>query len=92
MEEKYMGIKAHYLQDNDGNKFYPYSHIDATYDRNGNRVGLRLDGMDKEIEGKAPLQHKHSSSDVDIIFEYETKDKFPLPGIRRALYIDTTTD
>lgn len=33
-----MGIKARYLNDKNG-KFYPQAHADATYDRNGNRVG-----------------------------------------------------
>lgn len=45
-----MGIKAHYLNDPDGNKFYPYAHADATFDRNGEKVGTRLDNADAEIE------------------------------------------
>lgn len=44
-----MGIKAHYLQDKDKNKFYPYSHADASFDRNGVKVGARLDDIDSSV-------------------------------------------
>ena len=44
-----MGIKAHYLQDKDKNKFYPYAHADASFDRNGIKVGKRLDDLDSSV-------------------------------------------
>lgn len=87
-----MGIKAHYLQDNDGNKFYPFSHINATYDKNGQVVGDRLDKMDNNILNKAPLKHTHNSDEVNVILEFDSKDKFPLPGVQHALFIDATAD
>ena len=36
-----MGIQAHYLQDNNSEKFYPYAHADATFDRDGEKVGTQ---------------------------------------------------
>ena len=45
-----MGIKAHFLQDKDQEKFYPYAHADAVFDRNGEKVGDRLDEIDETIE------------------------------------------
>lgn len=45
-----MGIKAHFLQDKDQEKFYPYAHADAVFDRNGEKVGDRLHEIDETIE------------------------------------------
>lgn len=42
--------KANYLQDKDGNKFYPYAHADASYDRNGVTVGKRLDDLEGNVK------------------------------------------
>lgn len=44
-----MGIKTHYLNDKNG-KFYPHAHADATYDRNGNKVGDILEQILLDIE------------------------------------------
>ncbi len=44
-----MGIKSHYLEDSNGNKFYPYAHANATFDENGVKVGTRLNNIDKNI-------------------------------------------
>lgn len=44
--------KAYFLQDKEGNKVYPYTHADATFDRDGNKVGDRLDNMDGNIDDK----------------------------------------
>ncbi len=44
------GIKSHYLQDKDGNIFYPRSHADASYTRDGSTVGAKLDEIDKKFE------------------------------------------
>mgnify|MGYP007016829904 CR=1 FL=1 len=38
---------AHYLSDKDGEKFYPYAHVSATYDNNGNTVEKRLKALDE---------------------------------------------
>lgn len=45
-----MGIKAHYLLNKAKEKFYPYAHADATFDREGVKVGVRLDELDSAIE------------------------------------------
>ena len=45
-----MGIQAHFLQDKNQEKFYPYGHADAVFDRNGEKVGDRLNEIDKNIE------------------------------------------
>ena len=41
-----MGIKAHFLKDKNGNKFYPYAHANATFDSNGVKVEARLNSLD----------------------------------------------
>lgn len=46
-----MGIQAHFLQDKNQEKFYPYAHADATFDKNGKKVGTRLDEIETEING-----------------------------------------
>jgi len=50
-----MAIKARYL-DKDGSKFYPFAHADATFDKNGVKVGKRLDDLDSDkvdkVDGK----------------------------------------
>ena len=44
-----MGIQAHYLQDNNSEKFYPYAHADATFDRDGEKVGTILDELKQSV-------------------------------------------
>lgn len=44
-----MGIDARYLQDKNKNRFYPFSHADASFDRNGIKVGVRLDDLEMSI-------------------------------------------
>lgn len=44
-----MGIKSLFLRDKNGTKFYPHSHADSTYDRNGIKVGVRLDMLEQDI-------------------------------------------
>lgn len=44
-----MGIKSHYLEDSNGNKFYPYAHANATFDENGVKVGVRLNEIETAI-------------------------------------------
>jgi hypothetical protein len=44
-----MGIDARYLQDKNKNRFYPYTHADASFDRNGIKVGVRLDDLEMSI-------------------------------------------
>lgn len=44
-----MGIDARYLQDKNRNRFYPYAHADASFDRNGIKVGVRLDDIEMSI-------------------------------------------
>lgn len=41
-----MGIKAHFLKDNNGNKFYPYAHASAVFDSNGQKIENRLNDLD----------------------------------------------
>lgn len=62
-----MAIKAHYLQNKDGTKFYPYSHADATYTKYGEKVGDVLDALeegkiDKE-DGKSLSTNDYTDSD-----------------------------
>ena len=87
-----MGIKAHYLQDNDGNKFYPFSHIDATYDKNGQIVGTRLEKIETDILNRSKLDHTHNAEDVRVILEYSSKTAFPLPGTTKTIYVDKSED
>lgn len=44
-----MGIDARYLQDKNKNRFYPFAHADASFDRNGVKVGVRLDDIETAI-------------------------------------------
>lgn len=44
-----MSIKAHFLQDKNKEKFYPYGHASAVYDKNGNTVQECLDDMETSI-------------------------------------------
>lgn len=53
--------KAYFLTDKDGNKIYPYSHADATYDKNGEKVGDILD----ELETHANSAHAPSDAEVN---------------------------
>ena len=87
-----MGIKAHYLQDNDGNKFYPFSHIDAPYDKNGQIVGTRLEKIETDILNRSKLDHTHNAEDVRVILEYSSKTAFPHPGSEKTIYVDKSTD
>lgn len=41
--------EAHYLSDKDGKKFYPYAHVSATYDNDGNTVDKRLKNIDETL-------------------------------------------
>lgn len=45
-----MGISAHFLQDRNQEKFYPYAHADATFDREGNKVGIILDNLKQSVQ------------------------------------------
>ena len=91
-----MGIGAHYLEDKDGNKFYPMSHADVSYDRNGNTVGKRLDETDQKVEelnnSTSKNGHTHTAAEAKVVHKYETKADFPLPGEKDALYIATLSD
>lgn len=44
-----MGIDARYLQDKNKKRFYPFAHADASFDRNGVKVGVRLDDLEMSI-------------------------------------------
>lgn len=44
-----MGIQAHFLQDKNQERFYPYGHAGAVYDKNGDTVQNRLDEIDNAI-------------------------------------------
>lgn len=65
-----MGIKAHYLQDNNKEKFYPYAHADATFDRDGEKVGTVLDELKQSVTEAQNVQpdwnETDSSSDAYI--------------------------
>lgn len=65
-----MGIKAHYLQDNNKEKFYPYAHADATFDRDGEKVGTVLDALKQSVTEAQNVQpdwnETDSSSDAYI--------------------------
>ena len=62
-----MGIKSHYLEDSNGNKFYPYAHANATFDSNGVKVGTRLDEIEKNINAvNADINNHIDNGDVHI--------------------------
>lgn len=61
-----MGIQAHFLQDKNQEKFYPYAHADATFDKNGRKVGTRLDEIDSAL---ASLE-----TDIDIQADWSVSD------------------
>lgn len=75
-----MGIKAHYLKDSDGNKFYPYSHADAVFDRNGKKIGDRLNNIENDIQS------------LEFILEYDSSLLFPTIGKENSLYVDKSSD
>lgn len=58
-----MGIKAHYLQDNNKEKFYPYAHADATFDRDGEKVGTVLDELKQSVAEAQNVQPDWSETD-----------------------------
>lgn len=58
-----MGIKAHYLQDNNKEKFYPYAHADATFDRDGEKVGTVLDELKQSVTEAQNVQPDWNETD-----------------------------
>ncbi len=50
--------KAYFLQDDNGNKIYPYSHADATFTSDGEKVGAVLDEIGIELKTKVPQTRK----------------------------------
>lgn len=42
--------KAYFLTDKDGNKIYPYGHVDAVFTSDGNKVGDKLDDINTHTE------------------------------------------
>lgn len=87
-----MGINAHYLQDKDKNKFYPYSHADASYDRNGAKVGTRLDEIDVSI--KSLENNKIDKIDGKGLStnDYTTIEKNKLNGIESNAQVNVQPD
>ena len=65
-----MGIKAHFLKDNNGNKFYPYAHASAVFDSNGQKVEKRLNDLDTN---KIDKQDGKSLSSNDYTDEEKNK-------------------
>ena len=65
-----MGIKAHFLKDNNGNKFYPYAHANAVFDSNGQKVEKRLNDLDTN---KIDKQDGKSLSSNDYTDEEKNK-------------------
>lgn len=66
-----MGIQAHFLQDKNQEKFYPYGHADAVFDRNGKKVGTRLDELESSvsnIEGNQVQSDWNTTDDEDMSF------------------------
>lgn len=66
-----MGIQAHFLQDKNQEKFYPYGHADAVFDRNGKKVGTRLDELESSvsnIEGNQVQSDWNTTDAEDISF------------------------
>lgn len=63
-----MAIQAHFLQDKNKEKFYPYAHADATFDRNGNKVGTILDNINTSISDmeESIIANAQVQSDWDV--------------------------
>lgn len=63
-----MAIQAHFLQDKNKEKFYPYAHADATFDRNGNKVGTILDNINTSISDmeESIIANVQVQSDWDV--------------------------
>lgn len=69
-----MGIKSHYLEDSNGNKFYPYAHANATFDSNGVKVGTRLDEIEQNINSATTDIDTHiENNDVHITSDEREK-------------------
>lgn len=64
-----MGIQAHFLQDKNQEKFYPYAHADATFDKNGKKVGSRLDEIDLAL-----TSIETDISDLDVQADWSVSD------------------
>ena len=64
-----MGIQAHFLQDKNQEKFYPYAHADATFDKNGKKVGTRLDEIDLAL-----TSIETDISDLDVQADWSVSD------------------
>lgn len=64
-----MGIQAHFLQDKNQEKFYPYAHADATFDKNGKKVGGRLDEIDLAL-----TSIETDISDLDVQADWSVSD------------------
>lgn len=65
-----MGIKAHFLQDKNHEKFYPYGHAGAIYDKDGNTVQSRLDEITNNIKDLGDAQpdwNENNTSDPSFI-------------------------
>ena len=61
-----MGIQAHFLQDKNQERFYPYGHAGAVYDKNGDTVQNRLDELDTCVENLTQdIENKAVQSDWD---------------------------
>lgn len=68
--------KAYFLQDKEGNKVYPYTHADASYTRDGEIVGDKLN----EVYN---AKHAHSNKEVldNTTASFTTEEKNKLANI-----------
>lgn len=80
-----MGIKAHFLKDKNGNKFYPYAHANATFDSNGVKVEARLNSLDNN---KVDKQDGKTLSSND----YTDDEKNKLASIQSGAEQNTQSD
>lgn len=90
-----MGIKAHYLTDKDGNKFYPYAHADAVYNREGKRVGDILDDIEASITNvNTNLNNKVEKIDGMGLSsnDYTDDEKTKLDGIEEGAEVNVQAD
>lgn len=91
-------MKLRYLQDKNGNKFYPIDHAKAVYDSNGkNMSDLMKEKLDihQGVENKDKFLQVNSDGDLELVdinldtdadhISYENDDKPELTNVKLAL-------
>lgn len=74
--------KAYFLQDKEGNKVYPYSHADASYTRDGEIVGDKLEEFETSLSEHIDDTDKHITNEdrTKLSGVEEGANKYVLPN------------